>query len=119
MLTAHRPQEQLLHAQNAAVMRRFLADLVSGGDFADIPMRDDLRFEGPLATSNTSEKIPLPSDQRRRLDALQRSHRCLHLPSSCRWRSDIRAPSRSAHPDARDGHEGLEFPLFDMIEPDE
>lgn len=32
---------------------RDLSEVVSGGNFADIPMRDDLRFKGPLATSET------------------------------------------------------------------
>ncbi len=45
-----------MHEANSTTVRRYLAELASGGDFADIPMRDDLRFEGPLATSDTADE---------------------------------------------------------------
>ncbi len=43
-----------MYESNAATMRRYLDKLVEGGDFADIPMRDDVRFTGPLASSTTA-----------------------------------------------------------------
>lgn len=43
-----------MYEPNAATMRRYLDQLVEGGDFADIPMRDDVRFTGPLASSATA-----------------------------------------------------------------
>ena len=43
-----------MYEENATTVRRYLAELVNGGDFAGIPMRDDLRFRGPLATSDTA-----------------------------------------------------------------
>lgn len=42
--------------QNAATMKRYLDQLVKGGDFADIPMRDDVRFTGPLASSTSADE---------------------------------------------------------------
>lgn len=44
-----------MYAENAATMKRFLAQFVEGGDFADVPMRDDVRFTGPLASATTSD----------------------------------------------------------------
>ena len=45
-----------MNEENTATMRRYLAELVSSGDFADIPMRDDLRFSGPLASADTADE---------------------------------------------------------------
>lgn len=53
-MTARTTQEQRVHNANTATMKQYFAELVSGGDFSDIPMRDDLRFRGPLATSDTA-----------------------------------------------------------------
>lgn len=43
-----------MHAVNVATMERYLAQLVNGGDFTDIPMRADVRFTGPLASATTA-----------------------------------------------------------------
>ena len=40
------------HDINAAVVDRYLEELVEGGDFTDIPMRDDVRFRGPLVQAD-------------------------------------------------------------------
>jgi hypothetical protein len=44
-----------MYAENAETMQRFLEQLVVGGDFADVPMRDDVRFTGPLASATTAD----------------------------------------------------------------
>lgn len=44
-----------MYADNARAMRRYLAQLVSGGDFEDIPMREHVRFTGPLTSANRAE----------------------------------------------------------------
>ena len=38
------------------ITERFLADLVEGGDFTSIPMSEQLRFRGPLATADTAQE---------------------------------------------------------------
>ena len=43
-----------MYEPNVATMRRYLEQLVEGGDFTDIPMRDDVRFTGPRASSVTA-----------------------------------------------------------------
>lgn len=43
-----------MYATNAVTMTKYLAELERGGDFVDIPMRDDVRFTGPLASSRSA-----------------------------------------------------------------
>ena len=43
-----------MYASNAATMQTYLDQLVEGGDFANIPMCDDVRFVGPLTSSTTA-----------------------------------------------------------------
>lgn len=45
-----------MNEENTATMKRYLAELVNNGDFTDIPMQDDVRFKGPLATSSSAEE---------------------------------------------------------------
>ena len=45
-----------MNPDNARTMIRYLAELVDGGDFTDIAMRDDVRFAGPLASANSADE---------------------------------------------------------------
>lgn len=45
-----------MYAKNAATMKRYLTQLVEGGDFAGIPLRPDVRFTGPLASATTADE---------------------------------------------------------------
>lgn len=44
-----------MYADNVRTMEKYLAQLVKGGDFTDIPMRPDVRFTGPLASATRAE----------------------------------------------------------------
>lgn len=44
-----------MYADNVQTMKHYLAQLVLGGDFADIPMRQDVCFTGPLASATGAE----------------------------------------------------------------
>ncbi len=45
-----------MYVVNIATMERYLAELLAGGDFTDIPMRDDVRFTGPLASASRAQE---------------------------------------------------------------
>lgn len=44
-----------MYADNARTMTMHLTELEAGGDFTDIPMRDDVRFTGPLASASRAQ----------------------------------------------------------------
>lgn len=43
-----------MYETNVAAVERYLAQLQTGGDFADIPMREDIRFVGPLNSATSA-----------------------------------------------------------------
>lgn len=45
-----------MYAVNVRAMEGFLTQMVEGGDFTDVAMRDDLRFVGPLASATGAEE---------------------------------------------------------------
>lgn len=45
-----------MYRDHVETMERYFAELVSGGDFADIAMLDDVRFTGPLASASTADE---------------------------------------------------------------
>lgn len=45
-----------MFADNAKTMERYLAQLATSGDFSDIPMREDVRFTGQLASATSAEE---------------------------------------------------------------
>ncbi len=45
-----------MYAENARTMTNYLDRLVEGGDFSEVPMRDDVRFVGPLASASSADE---------------------------------------------------------------
>ena len=41
--------------KNTGTIKKYLSQLVTGGDFIDIPMDDDVQFTGPLSSASNAE----------------------------------------------------------------